>query len=319
MIKLKNNIKCLVTGGNGFLGSHLINELKKKKIKIYITSSKQNDLRDFNQVEKIFKKFKPQIVFNLAAKVGGILDNKNKPADYFFDNIQIISNTFELAKIYKVKKIINVGAGCGYPLNAKEPLKEQDIFNGIPQKESIAYSTAKKMLFTAAEAYNKQYGLKSNVIIPSNLYGEYDNFNLKESHVIPALVRKFYESTLNKRKEVNIWGNGLAKRDFIYAKDVAKSLIYLCEYSNDLSPVNICTGSQISIKQIAQKLLKISGFKGKIVWQKNMPEGQRSRSFSTSKLRKVLKNRHKKFTSIDDGLSKTYQWFQSNYKKNIRL
>ena len=198
-------------------------------------------------------------------------------------------------------------------------MKEQDIFNGVPQKESIAYSTAKKMLFTAAEAYNKQYGLKSNVIIPSNLYGEYDNFNLKESHVIPALVRKFYESILNKRKEVNIWGNGTAKRDFIYAKDVAKSLIYLCEYSNDISPVNICTGSQISIKQIAQKLIKISGFKGKIVWQKNMPEGQRSRSFSTSKLRKVLKNRHKNFTSIDDGLSRTYQWFQSNYKKNIRL
>ena len=319
MIKLKNNIRCLVTGGNGFLGSHLINKLKKKKIKIYITNSKQNDLRDINQVEKIFKKFKPKIVFILAAKVGGILDNKNKPADYFFDNIQIISNTFELSKIYNVKKIINVGAGCGYPLNAKEPLKEQDIFNGVPQKESIAYSTAKKMLFTAAEAYNKQYGLKSNVIIPSNLYGEYDNFNLKESHVIPALVRKFYESVLNKRKEVNIWGNGTAKRDFIYAKDVAKSLIYLCEYSNDISPVNICTGSQISIKQIAQKLIKISGFKGKIVWQKNMPEGQRSRSFSTSKLRKVLKNRHKKFTSIDDGLSRTYQWFQSNYKKNIRL
>ena len=157
--------------------------------------------------------------------------------------------------------------------------EEQDIFNGVPQKESIAYSTAKKMLFTAAEAYNKQYGLKSNVIIPSNLYGEYDNFNLKESHVIPALVRKFYESTLNNRKEVNIWGNGSAKRDFIYAKDVAKSLIYLCEYSNDINPVNICTGNQISIKQIAQKLLKISGFKGKIVWQENMPEGQRSEVF----------------------------------------
>ena len=318
-MKLKNNIKCLVTGGNGFLGTHLMNILNNKKIKLFTTSSKKNDLRNFNEVEKVIRKIRPDVIFNLAAKVGGILDNKNKPADYFFDNMQIITNIFEISKKYKVKKLINVGAGCGYPLDAKEPLKEKDIFNGKPQKESEAYSTAKKMIFIASKAYHDQYDLKSNVIIPSNLYGEYDNFNLKESHVIPALIRKFYEAKEFNRNSVKIWGDGSAKRDFVHASDVAKSLVYLCENSTDIEPVNICTGKQISIKQVANILKNISGFKGKIVWEKNMPIGQKSRNFSTVKLKKIFKNKFKHFLKINQGLELSYDWFSKNYSNNIRL
>ena len=319
-IKLNKKVKCLVTGANGFLGAHLVKQLKKKNVKIIFTSSKVNDLRNLNEYEKIFKNQKPDVVFNLAAKVGGILDNKLRPADFFYDNMSIIVNTFYLCKKYKVKKVISVGAGCGYPLNIKEPLKEMDMFDGLPQQESRAYSMSKKMIFIANEAYLKQYKINSNSIIPSNIYGEFDNFNLEKSHVIPALIRKFYEAKLNNKKYVEIWGNGKAKRDFIHAEDVAKSMIYLTENYNSINPVNICSGKQNSIKSVAIYLKQISNYKGKIKWKTNMPVGQKSRKFSTIKMKKVLGKRTKDFKKLYEGLQVTYNWFEKNYRsKNIRL
>ncbi len=319
-IKLNSKTRCLVTGSNGFLGKHLINNLKKRKIEIFFSSSKKNDLRDLSDYEKIFKFSKPNIVFNLAAKVGGILENKLYPADFFYDNMAIIINTFYLSNKYKVSKLINIGAGCGYPLNATEPLKESDMFKGLPQAESKAYSMSKKMIFIANEAYFKQYNLLTNTIIPSNLYGEYDNFNLKKSHVIPALVRKFFEAKLNNKKSVEIWGDGSTKRDFIHADDVAKSLIYLAENHKFIEPVNICSGKQTNIKTVAKYLREISQFQGAIVWKKDMPVGQKSREFSKTAMKKALNKNNIKFMDLYEGLHKTYQWFEKNYKsKKIRL
>lgn len=318
--KINFKSKCLVTGANGFLGKHLVNVLRGKNAKLYLTSSKKNDLRNIKDFEKIFKSFKPDFVFNLAAKVGGILDNKLYPADYFHDNMSIIINTYFLSQKYKVKKIISVGAGCGYPVNLKEPLKESKIFDGLPQIESKAYSMSKKMMFIANEAYKKQYNLNSNSIIPSNLYGEYDNFNLSKSHVIPALIRKFYEAKKFNKKYVEIWGNGLAKRDFIHAEDVAKSMVHLTENFDSIEPINICSGSQNKIIEIASCLIKISNYKGKIKWKKNMPVGQKSRQFSTANMKRVLGSKVKSFIKLYDGLERTYKWFEDNYeKKNIRL
>ena len=319
-MKINKNTRCLVTGAKGFLGRHLSEKLKNK-CKLYIVKSNNTDLRNYDQAKKIFKEIKPQIVFNLAAKVGGILDNKKYPADYFYDNLSIINNVFKLSSDFKVEKIVNVGAGCGYPLDSKEPLEEKSIFNGLPQKESIAYSMVKKMIIIANKAYLDQYNLKSNVIIPSNLYGEYDNFNLESSHVIPALVRKFYEAKIKNKKYVEVWGTGSAKRDFVYAGDVADSLIYLCENYREIDPINICSGNQVSIKSVAMKLKKISKFKGQIVFNKNMPEGQSSRKFSTKKIKKIMKKKYFKFLNINDGLERTYEWFEKNYKikKKIRL
>lgn len=318
-IKLNSSIRCLITGSNGFLGKHLINNLKTKKIEMFFSSSKINDLRDLNSYEKIFKFSKPEIVFNLAAKVGGILENKFYPADFFYDNMAIIINTFYLSNKYKVKKLINIGAGCGYPLNAKEPLKEKDIFKGLPQPESKAYSMSKKMIFIANEAYYKQYNLITNTIIPSNLYGEYDNFNLEKSHVIPALIRKFFEAKKENKKKVEVWGNGSAKRDFIHADDVAKSLIYLTENYKCIEPVNICSGEQHNMKTVAKYLKEISQFHGEIIWKKNMPVGQKSREFSNSKMKKILK-KNIKLISLYEGLRRTYKWFEKNYNsKEVRL
>jgi GDP-L-fucose synthase len=319
-IRLNNSIRCLITGAHGFLGKHLVNNLKERKIEIFSSSSKKNDLRDLNSYEKIFKFSKPNIVFNLAARVGGILENKLYPADFFYDNMAIIINTFYLSNKYKVKKLINIGAGCGYPLNAIEPLREHDMFKGLPQAESKAYSMSKKMIFIANDAYFKQYKLMTNTVIPSNLYGEYDNFNLEKSHVIAALIRKFFEAKHNNKKSVEIWGDGTAKRDFIHADDVSKSLIYLAENYKSIEPVNICLGEQNSIKTVAKYLRKISQFQGEIIWKKDMPVGQKSREFSKTKMKKVLKKNNMKFMNLYDGLSRTYKWFEDNYKsKMIRL
>lgn len=319
-IRLNKKTKCLITGANGFLGKHLVNLLKKRNVKIISTSSKLNDLRNLNDFEKIFKTKKPDIVFNLAAKVGGILDNKLSPADFFYDNMSIIINTYYLCKKYKVKKVISVGAGCGYPLNIKEPLEEKNMFNGLPQEESKAYSMSKKMMFIANEAYFKQYKMNSSSIIPSNIYGEFDNFNLEKSHVIPALVRKFYEAKLNNKKSVDIWGDGKAKRDFIHAEDVARSMIYLTENYNSIDPVNICSGKQNSIKNVAKYLKQISKYEGTIKWKTDMPVGQKSREFSTTRMKKVLGKRTKNFKNLFEGLKITYDWFEKNYKsKYIRL
>tara|TARA_B100000787_G_scaffold133249_1_gene102127 strand:+ start:289 stop:1248 length:960 start_codon:yes stop_codon:yes gene_type:complete len=317
---LKKNSICLVTGGSGLIGSHLIEELKRYKVKIISVNSKMYDLTKFEEAKKMFKKYKPHIVYNLAAKVGGILDNKKFPADYYFENNMIISNIFELCKEHKVKKLINIGAGCGYPLTLKEPLQEKDMFEGLPQGESLPYSMTKKMIMVASQAYKKQYNMNSITIIPSNIYGEYDNFNLNASHVIPALVRKFFEAKKFNKKSIEIWGDGSAKRDFIHASDVVRSLVKLTNTYNNTDAVNICCGKQFSIKYVVNSLIKISNYKGKIIWNTKMPSGQKSRKFSTVRLNKILPNEITKFKDIKKGLKITYDWVEKNYgKKEIRL
>ena len=308
---------CLITGGSGLVGRNLANGLKQKKLKkIILVNSKMFNLTKFDECYKMFKKFKPSIVYNFAAKVGGILDNKIYPADYYFYNTMISTNIFECSKIFKIQKLINVGAGCGYPLNIKEPLKEEQIFNGLPQEESLPYSMSKKMIFIASQAYKKQYNLNSISVIPSNIYGKFDNFNLQSSHVIPALLRKFFEAVKYNKKVIEIWGNGSAKRDFIYAEDFTNSLIKLTNSYNSTKPLNICTGQQYSIKSISNSLKKISGFRGKIFWNTKMPSGAKSRKFSTINLKKYLGNDFKNFKNVDKGLELSYQWLKENYNKN---
>ena len=278
------------------------------------------DLTSMNECIKMFKKFNPTIVYNFAAKVGGILDNKKFPADYYFHNTMISTNIFECSKAFKIKKLINVGAGCGYPLNIKEPLKEEQIFNGLPQEESLPYSMSKKMIFIASQAYKKQYNLNSISVIPSNIYGKYDNFNLEASHVIPALLRKFLEAKKYNKKKIEIWGNGSAKRDFIYAEDFTNTLIKLTDTYNSTKPLNICTGKQFSIRSVANSLRNISGYKGEIFWNTKMPSGAKSRKFSTKNLEKILGKNFKKFKDVKEGMRISYTWLKENYdKRTTRL
>lgn len=306
--------KILVTGGSGFLGKHLLKNLVNNGYEnVTSVGSKDYDLVDVNQVNELFDKVQPTYVFSLAAKVGGILDNKNYPADFFYLNTIIGANIFNVCKNYNVAKLINVGAGCGYPLNATEPLQEKDIWLGYPQAESAPYSLAKRMLIVQSEAYRKQYGLNSVVCIPSNIYGEYDNFNLEKSHVIPALVRKFYEATNSGSKTISIWGDGSAKRDFIHASDVAAGLVEAAKINSSHNCINLAYGKQHTIKEIVEYLGDISKFTGIIHWDTEMPSGQSSREFSLERQKIVLPNFNAK-VDIKSGLTATYSWFEKEYQ-----
>jgi GDP-L-fucose synthase len=281
--------------------------------------STEFDLRKPGDVEALFRDVKPQLVFSLAAKVGGILDNKNFPADFYFDNILIGTYTFDACARWRVEKLINVGAGCGYPLSLKEPLREEEIWDGFPQAESAPYSLAKKMLVIQGIAYRQQYGVPSITLIPSNLYGEFDNFDLQQAHVIPALLRKFYEAKTNLTSPVEVWGDGSAKRDFIHVGDFASALVEAAESYDGQLPINVAYGAQHSIRDVVTLLKEISGYSGEIFWNLDRPSGQSSREMSLDNLRRHLP-RFQPSIDLKNGLSRTYRWFEQSYSSgDVRL
>jgi GDP-L-fucose synthase len=306
--------RILITGGSGLVGQHLRAELESRGAReFFCPRSSEFDMREPNAVDAVFREVRPQLVFSLAARVGGILENKNFPADFYFDNIRIGAYTFDASAKYKVEKLVNMGAGCGYPLKLQEPLREGEFWDGYPQPESAAYSLAKKMLVVQGIAYGQQYGLKAITLIPSNLYGGYDNFNLDQAHVIPALVRKFYEATRQGGNQVEVWGNGSAKRDFIHASDVATALVDASLSYDGTLPLNIAYGRQHSIHEVVELLTEISGFNGRVFWNTTKPSGQTSRQFSLENLHRHLPNFHPRI-NLKEGLSFTYDWLAKNYE-----
>ncbi len=303
--------RILITGATGLVGKHLQEELEQRGIwNVHLADrSILCDLRDPYAARGLFDRVRPQVVFHLAAKVGGILDNQLHPADFFFDNMRMGMWIFNECAKYKVEKLINVGAGCGYPVDAPQPLREEDFWNGYPQAESAAYSLAKKMLVAQGIAYRQQYGLSSITLIPSNIYGEWDNFNLERAHVIPALIRKFHDGP---DEDVEVWGDGSAKRDFIHVSDVAKALVDAAEsYDSDL-PLNVACGTQHSIWRVARILADLTGRHTR--WNRDKPSGQYNRAFSVNNLRKYLPNFTPQVT-MEKGLVQTYKWFADNYYK----
>jgi GDP-L-fucose synthase len=312
MMDLKDK-RILVTGGSGLVGTHLQAELTARGAKnIVCPRSKEFDLREPEEVEAMFRDAKPQVVFSLAARVGGILDNKNYPADFYFDNIRIGAYLFDSCARHKVEKLINLGAGCGYPLQLAEPLREENFWDGYPQPESAGYSLAKKMLVVQGITYRQQYGLNAITLIPSNLYGANDNFNLEQAHAIPALLRKFYEATQEDWNQVEVWGNGSAKRDFIHAADVATALVDTAQSYDQSLPLNIAYGRQHSIREVVELLTTISGFRGRVFWNENKPSGQSSREFSLANLQRYLPGFRPRI-DLKEGLTRTYRWLADNY------
>ena len=312
--------RILITGGSGLVGHHLRKELiARGLIDLVCPRSADFDLRKPGDVEALFRDVKPQVVFSLAARVGGILDNKSYPADFYFDNILIGAYTYDACARWHVEKLINVGAGCGYPLCLAEPLREEEFWDGFPQVESAPYSLAKKMLVIQGIAYRQQYGLRSVVLIPSNLYGEHDNFNLDQAHVIPALVRKFYEAAANSYPQVEVWGDGSAKRDFIHTADFANALVEAAENYDDPLPINIAYGAQYSIRDVVGLLKEIAGYAGRVFWDLNRPSGQNSREMSLDNARRHLP-RFRPNINLKCGLNRTYRWFEKSYSSSdVRL
>jgi GDP-L-fucose synthase len=305
-------MKILVTGATGFLGRHLLPILHSKypTDDIVGVSSKDYDLMNPLAVERLFIENNPLVVVHLAAYSGGIGANRTFPGDFYYRNTLLTALVFEQAAKFKVKKLIYTMGGCSYPATAKSPIDESQMWEGYPQEESAAYSTSKKMGIVASRAYRQQYGLNSVVIIPGNLYGEYDNFRQGESHVVPAMIRRFYEAKLANADEIVMWGTGKPCRDFVYAGDVATTIPYFIDNYDSSDPVNISTGTTTSIKELAETLKEITGFSGKIVWDADKPDGQMVKIFDVKKLNSLGLY---SLTSLRDGLQKTISWFDQHY------
>lgn len=303
--------KILLTGGGGFVGQHVYKKLLEKGIKkenIFIPRSKDYDLRKKEICEKVTKNI--DIVIHLAGNVGGIGYNLEYPGTLFYDNITMGVNLIEASRINKVKKFVCIGTICAYPKFTPVPFKEEDLWNGYPEETNAPYGIAKKVLLVMLQAYRQQYGFNGIYLLPVNMYGPGDNFDPKVSHVIAALIKKIYDAKKQGKKEIIVWGDGSATREFFYVEDAAEAIILATEKYNKPDPINIGAGFEISIKELVKMLVKLMDFKGKIIWDKSKPNGQPRRMLDTTKAKKEFGFVAK--TKFEDGLKKTIEWYYQN-------
>ena len=305
------NKRICVTGGAGFLGSFIQESLKKRGVTdIFIPLRKQYDLIEVSDIRRMLSDAKPDVIIHLAANVGGIGANMEHPAEFFYDNlmmgVQLIHESWKAG----VEKFVAIGTICAYPKYTPIPFKEDDLWNGYPEETNAPYGLAKKMLLVQSQAYRKQYGFNSIYLLPVNLYGPRDNFNPKSSHVIPALIHKCYEAKLNHTSEVVIWGDGSPTREFIYAGDAAEGIVMATEKYDGPEPVNIGSGMEISIKDLAELIARLIGYEGKLVYDTSKPNGQPRRALDVSRAREYFGFTAK--MSFEDGLKQTIDYYISN-------
>lgn len=303
------NKKVLVTGGQGFLGHYVIAQLKEKKPRlIRIADKDKYDLTNYKDCLKASKGM--DVVIHLAAKVGGIGFNREFPADLFDDNILMGTYMMKAAKENKVKKYVALGTICAYPKFTPVPFREKNLWIGYPEETNAPYGLAKKMQLVQGQAYRQQFGFNSIFLLPVNLYGPGDNFNPSSSHVIPALIRKFVEAKRNGDKTVTVWGTGKASREFLYVDDAARAILLAAERYNKPDPVNLGAGFEIKIKDLVRLIQKLTGFSGKIIWDKTKPDGQPRRMLDTRLAKKEFS--FKAQTQFNEGLKNTISWYTKN-------
>lgn len=305
-----NNKKILVTGGAGFLGSSIAKKLKERGVyekDIRIPRSKDMDLRKWENCVEVVNDI--DIVIHLAARVGGIGFNRKFPATLFYDNAIMGIQLIEAARQEGVAKFVAIGTVCAYPKYTPIPFKEDNLWDGYPEETNAPYGLAKKMLLVQSQAYRQQYGLNSIFLLPVNLYGPGDNFDLESSHVIPALIRKFTEALEDNKKEVVVWGTGKASREFLYVEDAARGIILATEKYNKPFPVNIGAGFEIKIKDLVELIAELTGFDGEIRWDTSKPDGQPRRCLDVSRAKEEFGFEAK--VDFREGLKKTIGWYKS--------
>jgi len=300
----------LVTGGGGFLGQHVVAKLRADGCERVIAPSKRDyDLREKEQIVRLFEHSQPAMVIHLAAVVGGIGANRLHPGEFFYDNAIMGIELIEHARRMNVRKFVCLGTICAYPKFAPVPFREEDLWNGYPEETNAPYGLAKKMLLVQAQAYRQEYGFNCIYLLPVNLYGPKDNFDPRTSHVIPALIKRFLEAKTRGERTVTCWGTGSASREFLYVEDAAEAILLAAEHYNCPEPVNLGAGHEITIRQLAELLRELTGFEGELEWDATQPDGQPRRSLDVSRAKREFGFIAK--TSLADGLRRTIEWYQT--------
>jgi GDP-L-fucose synthase len=305
-------VRTLVTGGGGFLGSHLVARLEEEGAEVVVARRRDYDLTRYEDAERMFNDAQPDRVFHLAAEVGGIGANRSNPGRYWYANLMMGAHVLELSRVHEVEKLVVAGTVCAYPKFTPVPFHEDDLWNGYPEETNAPYGVAKKSILVGAQAYRAQYDLDSIYLLPANLYGPRDNFDLDTSHVIPALIRKMVES----RDEVVLWGDGSPTREFLFVDDCADGLLLAATRYDGADPVNLGTGVETSIRELAELIADLTGFEGELIWDTSMPNGQPRRQLDASRAEQLFGFRAR--TPLRDGLARTIAWYRDAVEAHAR-
>jgi len=303
-----------ITGGSGFLGSYVVEKMKKRGAKeVFVPRIEHFNLVEREAIQRMLRDAKPDVVLHLAANVGGIGANRARPAEFFFDNLMMGTQLMHESCQFGVEKFVAIGTVCSYPKYTPVPFREDDLWDGYPEETNAPYGLAKKMMLVQSQAYRQQYGFNSIFLIPVNLYGPRDNFDLETSHVIPALIRKCVEAQERGEPKVILWGDGSPTREFLFVEDAAEGILLATERYDDSQPVNLGSGIEISVSELAHTIARLTGFEGRFEWDTSRPNGQPRRGLDVSRAESLFGFRAR--VEFEEGLGRTVEWFRERHAK----